>query len=811
MSSTYSQNLKLELIGDGEQSGIWGDTTNYNLGTLLEQAITGIQSITVGGSDVTLTNYDGLSNQARNAVLYVTGTPGAVRTIFIPSGQSKTYIVYNGISGGYSLNVYVTGQTTGVTIPSGATILMYTNGANCFLVSPTTASAPTINTFTGYVTGTQLNVTSGTVVKDQVIYNPGFITSGNPNGYATISAGTSTPYTIAYSGTSVIIGDATYAPNQPFVAITTPSQLVTLDYVQNKTQSMYLGGTPTAPTATASVFEGYISGSVLIVTSLYPGGGGISAGYYLNGTNITAGSYVQTNGTGTTGTSVFTGYISAGAGLSTAGTTLTITGISSGTPSVGQYIDGGATAVGTRLASGSGLSWGVSGSAQLIGSPSNPVVFRGIGAGTGGTGWYTLNTASSGVTVTPIVAYYQPTQLANMTMFSYVSYLVGSLGTQDYNSVNITGGSITGITPLLANVGGTGASSLTPNAVMVGGGTGAVTTIQSGSANNVLSASVGSPVTSGSFVVGTQYSITTVGTTDFTLIGATATSLTTSTIVGTILTVGAGTPVVGQILSGTGVTANTTIVAQLTATTWQVSTSQTVASTTITATNPVFTATGVGTGTGTASPTVWVSSTPSTTITTTSGVPPYFGARAFISFSMLSNSDVTGVSAVLASGTVTLTISGTHKYQVGHYVTLTGSTNVGTFVVTAVTANTISYTAAALPTGVLTIRQWAMYESSGTNVANVAAYNSSATGTTPTAGIFIVNFIQAMPYVNYTVFGSNGTSNGGTFAAGEDDNVVFGYTGYTGIRTTQSIRGFVENAAASTLENSSMISVMVMA
>ena len=264
MSSTYSQNLKLELIGDGEQSGIWGDTTNYNLGTLLEQAITGVQSITLGGSDVTLTNFQGLSNEARNAVLYITGTPGAVRTVFVPTGQSKTYIVYNGVSGGYSLNVFVTGQTSGVSVPNGATILMYTNGTQCFLVAPTTTATPTVGTFTGYVTGTQLNVTSGTVAIDQVIYNPGFITVGNPNGYATITAGASNPYTIAYSGATVNIGSALYAPNQPFVSVSIPTQLVTLDYVQNKTQSVYLGGTPTTPTAAASVFEGRRVGARLL-------------------------------------------------------------------------------------------------------------------------------------------------------------------------------------------------------------------------------------------------------------------------------------------------------------------------------------------------------------------------------------------------------------------------------------------------------------------------------------------------------------------------------------------------------------------
>ena len=50
MPSTYSTSLGLELIGNGEQAGTWGTTTNTNLGTLLEQAIAGVQSITLTGN-----------------------------------------------------------------------------------------------------------------------------------------------------------------------------------------------------------------------------------------------------------------------------------------------------------------------------------------------------------------------------------------------------------------------------------------------------------------------------------------------------------------------------------------------------------------------------------------------------------------------------------------------------------------------------------------------------------------------------------------------------------------------------------------
>ena len=59
MASTYSPSLKLELIGQGEQSGTWGVTTNNNFGSLVEQAITGVQTISMSNATYTLSSYDG--------------------------------------------------------------------------------------------------------------------------------------------------------------------------------------------------------------------------------------------------------------------------------------------------------------------------------------------------------------------------------------------------------------------------------------------------------------------------------------------------------------------------------------------------------------------------------------------------------------------------------------------------------------------------------------------------------------------------------------------------------------------------------
>jgi hypothetical protein len=128
MATTYSTSLKIALIGEGDQSGIWGQTTNTNLGTLLEQAITGVQSITMIDANYTLTNFNGTSDEARNAVLVVTGTNNAVRDL-IPPVVEKLYTIVNNTTGGYAIRV-IGASGTGVNIPNGATCLVYCDGTN---------------------------------------------------------------------------------------------------------------------------------------------------------------------------------------------------------------------------------------------------------------------------------------------------------------------------------------------------------------------------------------------------------------------------------------------------------------------------------------------------------------------------------------------------------------------------------------------------------------------------------------------------------------------------------------------------------
>jgi hypothetical protein len=178
MASTYSPSLKITLPGDGDQSGIWGQTTNTNLGTLIEQAITGVVSITMSDANYTLTNFNGVSDEARNAVLVVSGTNNGVRDL-IPPVVKKVYIVANNTAGGFAIRV-IGATGTGVNIASGATQVVYCDGTNFVAASAAFVNGAVLGVSgggTGLSTLTANNVILGNGASSPTFVAPG--TTGN--------------------------------------------------------------------------------------------------------------------------------------------------------------------------------------------------------------------------------------------------------------------------------------------------------------------------------------------------------------------------------------------------------------------------------------------------------------------------------------------------------------------------------------------------------------------------------------------------------------------------------------------------------
>lgn len=155
MSSTFSPDLRIELIGAGDQAGTWGTTTNTNLGTIIEDAIAGYVTVSVTSANQAFTALDGAADQARNATIALTTTTTANFAVYAPPA-SKQYVIYNTTA--YTATIYnstVRGNTTaaglGVAVAAGKKHTVFSNGTNFREIDITNATNATnaVNLLTG--------------------------------------------------------------------------------------------------------------------------------------------------------------------------------------------------------------------------------------------------------------------------------------------------------------------------------------------------------------------------------------------------------------------------------------------------------------------------------------------------------------------------------------------------------------------------------------------------------------------------------------------------------------------------------------
>ena len=156
MASTYSERLKLELQGTGENAGTWGDKTNNNLDVLDAFAAGYLSKSVAGGADVTLTTANASATaESSNKVIELTGTLTGNITVFIPAKENN-YIFFNNTAGSYSVTIAATGHTAnGVAITQGGHAQVYCDGSSDFNVVNLYDSMGSITaslaTFTGNV------------------------------------------------------------------------------------------------------------------------------------------------------------------------------------------------------------------------------------------------------------------------------------------------------------------------------------------------------------------------------------------------------------------------------------------------------------------------------------------------------------------------------------------------------------------------------------------------------------------------------------------------------------------------------------
>lgn len=223
MPSTYSPNLRVELIGNGEQTGTWGSTTNVNLGTILESAISGYESVVVTATSQALTALNGAADQSRNMTINLSSasTVAADFTIYIPPAE-KFYVVRNNtlftatISAATALNgTAPTGGAT-VTVPTGKTLVLFCDASNVrealTYVSSLAAGSLTLTT--------PLSAASGGL-PTQTNFASCFLTTDGTNAYWGVTGVktvlVATTANITLSGVQTIDGIALVAGNRVLV------------------------------------------------------------------------------------------------------------------------------------------------------------------------------------------------------------------------------------------------------------------------------------------------------------------------------------------------------------------------------------------------------------------------------------------------------------------------------------------------------------------------------------------------------------------------------------------------------------------
>jgi len=393
MASTYSNDLRIELIASGEQSGIWGNTTNNNLGTLLEDAISGTATVLATSTNYALIAYSGVADEARCAALNLNTLTNGAFNVYVPP-VSKLYVVGN--SSAYTCSIYVStsiGNTTAAgaayVLPAGATASIYCNGTVCIdainqvrgnlavngnlpvngnlsIGGTTTLGADPTLALQAATKQYVDTAVSGGIPSGGLMMWP---TASSPTGWLLCDGSevSRTTYASLFGvvSTTFGVGNGTTTFNLP-------------NYINRMPFGASAATTGSVTGIIGAVVTGSIStGGVLTVTAVTRGA--LYIGDIITGTNVPANCTITAFGTGTGGAGTYTVSPAPTSAIgsrtiTSSSTVLNVTAVGSDTVAIGQALAGTGITTGTKITD--------------------------LGTGTGTTGTYIISTAQNAASTT---------------------------------------------------------------------------------------------------------------------------------------------------------------------------------------------------------------------------------------------------------------------------------------------------------------------------------------------------------------------------------------------------------------------------
>jgi hypothetical protein len=774
--STYSPSLRIELITTGTQAGTWGNTTNTNLGGLIESAIAGYTSVSVIAADQALTALNGAPDESRHMTLALTTTTGAAFNVYAPPAE-KTYVIYNAsIYAATIFNSTVLGNTTaaglGVTIPAGKTVTVWSDGTNFSFQNdhlPSLTLAAPLAAASGGTGLTALGTGVATFLGTPTSANLRAAVSDETGSGSLVFATSPTLVTPALgTPSSVTLTNATGLPNAGLV-----NSAVTING-----NSVSLGG---STTITAVNPNALTIGTGLSGTS-YNGSSAVTVA--IDSTVATlSGTQTLTNKTLTSPTLNSPTMTTPALGTPASGVMTNVTGLplTTGVTGILPVANGG---TGVTASTGTGsvvLSNSPTLSNPTLGTPSSVTLTNATGlpivAGTtgtlsvarGGTGVTTSTGTGNAVLsnsptlVSPALGTPSSVVLTNATGLPNAG-LINSAITINGNSVSL-GGSTT-VTATAANaltigagLSGTSYNGSSPVTVAIDSTVATLTGTQTLTNKTLTSPTLTTPAlgtpSSGTLTNATGLPII-AGTTGTLSVARGGTGVTTSTGSGstvlsnspTLVSPALGTPASGNLANCTFPTLN-----------------QNTTGNAATATNPqsggsFITSSNIGsqsvsfaTNAGTAAACSGNSAT-ATALTTASGSAPSYSARAWVNFE-----GIPAVGTYGRTGTLVTIGMAAHGMTTGQIANLTflagtgGTATSGSYAVDVIDANnfTITDSTSGTITGSPEVTRNTYIRASG----NVSSITDNGTGQ------YTVNFATAMQDANYAWSGAGNYGSGG--------------------------------------------------